>query len=160
MSRNNEQPKSSSIVTYEVGYRKPPKSSQFQPGKSGNPKGRAKEELQFKTVNRIVQDMLLKEVKGLVRGKRQSMLALEAVVAKQLAKALEGDTRAAKLVLERADKHIPTHQTLADLAGERPLFTFTKDEARRFSKEKLIEGMVLPDSADPIKDDNDEGQPL
>lgn len=26
--------------SYEVGYRKPPKHSQFQPGQSGNPKGR------------------------------------------------------------------------------------------------------------------------
>ena len=27
---------------YEVGYKKPPKSTQFQPGQSGNPKGRPK----------------------------------------------------------------------------------------------------------------------
>lgn len=27
-------------VPYLVGYRKPPKSTQFRPGKSGNPKGR------------------------------------------------------------------------------------------------------------------------
>ena len=28
--------------TYEVGYGKPPKATRFQPGKSGNPKGRPK----------------------------------------------------------------------------------------------------------------------
>ena len=27
---------------YEVGYGKPPKNTQFQPGQSGNPKGRPK----------------------------------------------------------------------------------------------------------------------
>src|SRR3954449_2967940 len=27
---------------YEIGYRKPPKHTQFQPGRSGNPKGRRK----------------------------------------------------------------------------------------------------------------------
>ena len=27
---------------YEVGYGKPPKSTQFKPGRSGNPKGRTK----------------------------------------------------------------------------------------------------------------------
>jgi Family of unknown function (DUF5681) len=27
---------------YEVGYRKPPKTTQFQPGQSGNPRGRPK----------------------------------------------------------------------------------------------------------------------
>ena len=28
--------------TYEVGYGKPPQATRFQPGKSGNPKGRPK----------------------------------------------------------------------------------------------------------------------
>ena len=154
MSNNKEQDAVSTFGSYEVGHGKPPKHSQFQKGKSGNPKGRPKEELQTKTVNRIVKDALLKEVTGLVGGKRQKMLALEAVVAKQVAKALEGDTRAAKLVLERADKHIPTHQTVADLAGGRPLFTFTEEERRRFSKEKLMEGMVFSDDDDAGKDGN------
>jgi len=34
---------------YEVGYRKPPKHSQFQPGKSGNPNGRSKGSRGLKT---------------------------------------------------------------------------------------------------------------
>jgi Family of unknown function (DUF5681) len=159
MSSDKEQPGMPPTDLYEVGFGKPPKHSQFQKGKSGNPKGRPKEELQSKTVNRIVKDALLKEVTGLVGGKRQKMLALEAVVAKQVAKALEGDTRAAKLVLERADKHIPTHQTVADLAGGKPPFTFTEEERRKFSKEKLKEGIVFSDDDNAGKD-NDKDQPL
>jgi hypothetical protein len=150
---NKKQPEAQSADTDGVGYGKPPKHSQFQKGKSGNPTGRAKAEQQFKTVNRIVQDLLLKEVKGKVGGKHQTMLGLEAVVAIQMAKALAGDTRAAKLILDRADKHIATHQTLADLVGGRPLFTFTEDEAARFSRDKLLEGVVL-------KGDDDEGKPV
>jgi Family of unknown function (DUF5681) len=35
-------PPSSEPSKYEVGYRRPPKASQFTPGRSGNPKGRPK----------------------------------------------------------------------------------------------------------------------
>ncbi len=126
------------------GYANPPKDHQFKKGKSGNPSGRRKQDQKFKSVDRIVQDVLLKEVPGLVGGKRQKMLALEAVVTIQLAKALKGDTRAAKLLLDRADKHVATHQTLEQLMNNRPVFEFTKEEAARFTKEKLMEAMKPP----------------
>src|SRR5215472_3649927 len=113
-----KQPEAPSADTYEVGYGKPPKHSQYPKGKSGNPRGRPKAEQQFKTVARIVQDLLLKAVKGKVGGKQQTMLGLEAVVAIQLVKALNDDTKASKLVLDLAQKHIPTHQSLADLLGD------------------------------------------
>lgn len=35
-------PPSSESTSYEVGYGRPPKASQFRPGRSGNPKGRPK----------------------------------------------------------------------------------------------------------------------
>jgi hypothetical protein len=35
-------PPSSEPPNYEVGYGRPPKGSQFTPGRSGNPKGRPK----------------------------------------------------------------------------------------------------------------------
>lgn len=34
---------------YDVGYCKPPKTRRFQPGQSGNPKGRLKDSKNFKT---------------------------------------------------------------------------------------------------------------
>src|SRR5262249_6085301 len=124
------------------------------------PHGRPKAEQQFKTVNRIVQDVLLKEVKGLIGGKRQTMLALEAGVAKQMAKALDCDTRAAKLVLDRADKHVASHQTLAAIPRSKPVFTFTEEERRRFSSKKLLEGVVFDQHNDSPKDNDHEGQLL
>ena len=37
-------------IPYEVGYGRPPIESRFQPGQSGNPKGRRKRQRNLKTV--------------------------------------------------------------------------------------------------------------
>jgi hypothetical protein len=41
---------------YEVGYGRPPKASRFQPGRSGNPRGRPKAERHFGTALREALD--------------------------------------------------------------------------------------------------------
>jgi hypothetical protein len=40
---------------YEVGYRRPPKATRFQPGRSGNPKGRPRQSKNGKTL--LVQEL-------------------------------------------------------------------------------------------------------
>ena len=77
----------------------------------------------------------------------------------QSAKALKGDTRAAKLVIDLGHKHIAPHQTLEELRGDRPLFTFTEEERLRFSRDKLLEGVVFSkESNEPPKEDDDDGK--
>jgi hypothetical protein len=73
----------------------------------------------------------------------------------------QGDTRAAKLVIDLGHKHIAPHQTLEELRGDRPLFTFTKEEAARIRKIKIMDGMVVPTKGDDLpQEDDDEGQPV
>lgn len=81
---------------YEVGYGRPPKSTQFQPGQSGNPKGRPKGSLNLATIlDRAVRERVMIVEKG----KQKSITKLEAA-AKQLAnKAASGDFRALQLLL-------------------------------------------------------------
>src|SRR5215831_17947385 len=140
MSMKNEQPETPPSDPYKVGYGKPPRHSQFKKGQSGNPKGRPKEVKAHMPVSRIIRHSLSEEVQGQVNGKTRKMTALEAIIEVQSAKALKGDTRAARLVIDLGHRHIAPHQTLEELRGDRPLFTFTEEEAARFSKDKLIEG--------------------
>lgn len=82
---------------YEVGYRKPPKHTQFGKGQSGNPNGRPKGSRNLKT---DLQEELSEKI--LVReGARQIRVSkLRAVIKRQMEKALKGDNRAAAKLLD------------------------------------------------------------
>jgi Family of unknown function (DUF5681) len=76
---------------YEVGYAKPPKSGQFKPGTSGNPKGRPKGAKNFKTLlNRALSEQV--EVNEGGRRKRVSKRELMAIAF--VNRAIKGSDRA------------------------------------------------------------------
>jgi hypothetical protein len=156
MSDEKTQPGAASPGSYQVGYGKPPKQAQFKKGQSGNPKGRSRAVEAHMPVSRIIRRSLSEEIKVHVNGKQRKMTRLEAVIELLFAMVRKGDLRAAKLLIDLGHKHIAPHQTLAELAGDRPLFTFSKEEAARFSKKKLTEGMVIPDK----HEDDEDGQPV
>jgi len=110
-------------------------------------------------VSRIIRHSLSEEVQGFVNGKTRKMTKLAAIIEVQSAKALKGDTRAAKLVIDLGHKHIAPHQTLAEMMADRPVFSFTEEERAQWSTEKLLEGVVLSDNHDdPPKEDDDDGK--
>ncbi len=81
---------------YEVGYRKPPKHTQFSPGRSGNPKGRPKGAKSCKA------DLLeeLGERIPVREGNRWRRLTKQRVFLKALmTRALNGDTKYASLLI-------------------------------------------------------------
>jgi hypothetical protein len=81
---------------YAVGYGRPPPSTQFKPGQSGNPKGRPKGSINLATA---LDRALRERVTVVERGKQKSITKLEAA-AKQLAnKAATGDLRAFQFLL-------------------------------------------------------------
>jgi hypothetical protein len=94
--------------TYEVGYGKPPKATQFRKGVSGNPKGRAK---QAKTLNTIVREVMLEKVPVRTsRGERKVSRA-EALVLKQLELASKGNLRALVQLLQLFQVAVPDQPT-------------------------------------------------
>lgn len=85
----------------EVGYGKPPKATRFQKGKSGNPRGRPRQ-------NPGIAELLRKVSKQVVHANgpngRRRMTKLEASITQLLNKATAGDLKAMKVFLQMASR--------------------------------------------------------
>ena len=81
---------------YEVGYAKPPKSTQFKPKQSGNPSGRRKARASFAALVRLELDKTF----TFGRGDNARTMTKRQVVAARLRKAIKaGDLEAIKLAM-------------------------------------------------------------
>ena len=87
---------------YEVGYRRPPKRTQFKKGQSGNPKGRPKGA-------RGLDTMIIEELKAKIivseNGRSKKLKKAEAIVKQVVNKALTGDHKAISQVLIVSQRH-------------------------------------------------------
>lgn len=88
---------------YEVGYGRPPRHSQFQPGRSGNPRGRPRGK---PTPEEVLQRELGRHIKVQVGGSITSISKLEAVMRKLIQQAMEGDTGASRLIVQMMSKTV------------------------------------------------------
>jgi hypothetical protein len=85
--------------TYAVGYGRPPIESRFQPGTSGNPRGRRKGSKNLKTLIRKAMTASVSIHEGT---KTRRVSKIEGVVLRQLQSALTGDDRSAMAVIKMA----------------------------------------------------------
>jgi hypothetical protein len=114
-----------------VGYGKPPKATQFQKGKSGNPSGRPKGRGR-PTLREALERHLDREVTAQVGGKTVRMTLYEAMIVRICSKA---DLKTFQFI----QSTLSAPKTLEETMAGRPLFEFT--EAARVSKEVLLEGV-------------------
>lgn len=82
---------------YKVGYRKPPKHTQFRPGHSGNPRGRPKAQTNPKTLFKEIAEQRVPVRMG---GKTKTMTFVEAIFNSLLSKALAGNPAAIRAFLK------------------------------------------------------------
>ena len=100
---------------YEVGYGKPPKSGQFKPGQSGNPKGRPKG---AKGMNTIVREIMTEKVS--VRrpdGSTTKLSRAEVLMQKTVEAAVKGNFKAADLLVKMYRLAVPDAAPEPDLAA-------------------------------------------
>lgn len=86
-----------------VGYKNPPRHSQFKPGQSGNPKGRPK-----KKEDKSMEQAFRKELSTVViveeNGKLRKITKGQYMVKKMVTMAMKGEMKAFKLSLALWDK--------------------------------------------------------
>ncbi len=89
---------------YKVGYGRPPENTQFQPGHSGNSKGRPKGAKNLRT---IVEQEAYDTITIKEGGKSRKVAKVGALIKVMLTKGIQGDTKAANIVLNLMGKHLP-----------------------------------------------------
>jgi hypothetical protein len=89
--------KEETAENYEVGYGKPPKNTRFKKGVSGNPSGRRKKprDLDVELSSELNSPITIKD-----NGKRKRIPKVRGIVIQLANKALTGDIRAARIVLD------------------------------------------------------------
>lgn len=105
---------------FEVGYKRPPKATQFKPGQSGNRKGRPNGARNFSTV---IEKELNSRVAVTENGRRKQVTKREIIGKQMINKAAAGDLKAISVVLNetraqdlvQAAGTVLPHQALAPI---------------------------------------------
>lgn len=87
---------------YEVGYGRPPESTRFQPGRSGNPRGRPRKQM---TAGALLQQALSRRVRIQENGVTKSLSVKEIALTQLVNKAAKGDLRAMKLLFDLIERY-------------------------------------------------------
>src|SRR5437868_3996534 len=115
--RSPKHPAQPDRETEQVGYCKPPSSTQFKPGHSGNLNGRPKGSRNLATQVRAV---LSRRIPVLEHGERKSLPAAEALLHRYLEMALKGDVKAGAFLLGLLERFQPAEavEPVADVLSE------------------------------------------
>jgi hypothetical protein len=82
---------------YEVGYGKPPRHTRFEPGRSGNPRGRPGGS---KNLSTLLSEALNEPVIVVENGRRRKITKRRAIIKQLVNRSAKGDWRGTKILLD------------------------------------------------------------
>lgn len=138
----------------EVGYGKPPEKTRFQPGKSGNPKGRPRA---GRSVAVEIRAELKRRVTIRENGKAQTVTKAAALAKQVVAHAISGDMRAFQQLVKLLPKDFALPPDPAATATE-PIDAKDAEILERFFARRLSQSSIIETTAvhgAPDGDDND-----
>lgn len=116
--------------TYTVGFKKPPKATQFKKGQSGNPSGRPKKAALKLDPGTLLAEIDNEEIVMKIDGKRKRMTRIEIHFRQLSTKAIKGDLAAASLLVNMASEYFVPEEP-----GNRGLEVISETEAaERFGR--------------------------
>jgi hypothetical protein len=130
-----------------VGYKKPPRHTQFVPGKSGNPRGRPKK---TKSISDVFTKHLNKKVAINIGGDVQKTSMLDAIAMKHINKAATGDTKSAEFVFRVLKPHESDRDNnIPDLLSQ-----FRAIHASRVASDQKLDWSSSDDKSEEAGDDD------
>src|SRR6516165_6097918 len=97
---------------YEIGYGRPPRSTQFKPEISGNPRGRPKG---MKSVAKSLDEALSRRLTIQENGRERKMSAQDVIIRGLVNDAARRNSRAVKLLFALIDRYGVTNEREIDL---------------------------------------------
>jgi hypothetical protein len=132
-----------------VGYKIPPKDSQFKPGKSGNPSGRPKGSRNLRTdlMEELAEKIVVSE-----GGQQRTISKQQALVKAMMAKGMKGDTSAGKAIFNLAlgFEQVTSQERISLVMSD------DDDAVMHAYKEKVRRDILTEEEPDDV--DEDEGE--